>query len=121
MDLAQYRELAAFAKFGSELDKATQAQLTRGERLVEILKQEQYSPWPVEDQVAILWAASKGYFDDIPLAQVKRCEGEFMRYFRSSGTETLKAIAEKKKLDDELEAQLKKLTEEFKATFSIES
>jgi F-type H+-transporting ATPase subunit alpha len=121
LDLAQYRELAAFAKFGSELDKATQAQLTRGERLVEILKQEQYTPWPVEDQVAILWAAGKGYFDEIPLAQVKRCEGEFMRYLRSSGMETLKAIAEKKKLDDDLEAQLKKLTEEFKATFSVES
>lgn len=120
LDLAQYRELAAFAKFGSDLDKATQAQLLRGERLVEILKQEQYTPWPVEEQVAILWAATHGYFDDIPLAQVKHGEAELMRYLRSSGVDTLKAIADKKKLDDDLEAQLKKLVEDFRATFSVE-
>ncbi|MBM3324488.1 MAG: F0F1 ATP synthase subunit alpha [Calditrichaeota bacterium] len=120
LDLAQYRELAAFAKFGSDLDKATQAQLRRGERLVEVLKQEQYNPWPVEEQVAILWTATHGYFDDLPLGQVKRCQDELMRYFRSNGAATLKDIATKKKLDDELEAQLKKLTEDFKATFSAE-
>jgi F-type H+-transporting ATPase subunit alpha len=120
LDLAQYRELAAFAKFGSDLDKATQAQLTRGERLVEILKQEQYSPWPIEEQVAILWAATHGYFDDIPLGQVKRGERELMGYFRSNGADTLKEIVAKKKLDEGLEAQLKKLTEEFRNTFSVE-
>jgi F-type H+-transporting ATPase subunit alpha len=120
LDLAQYRELAAFAKFGSDLDKATQAQLTRGERLVEILKQVQYAPWPVEEQVAILWAATHGYFDNIPLLQVKRCEAEIMKYFRSNGAGTLKTIADRKKLDDELEAQLKRLVEDFRATFSVE-
>lgn len=119
IDLAQYRELAAFAKFGSDLDKATQAQLTRGERLVEILKQEQYTPWPVEEQVAILWAATHGYFDNIPLLQMKRCETEMMRYFRSNGATTLKTIADRKKLDDELETQLKKLVEDFRAAFSV--
>jgi F-type H+-transporting ATPase subunit alpha len=119
LDLAQYRELAAFAKFGSDLDKATQAQLTRGERLVEILKQEQYTPWPVEEQVAILWAAIHGYFDNIPLLQMKRCETEMMRYFRSNGAGTLKTIASRKKLDDELETQLKKLVEDFRAAFSV--
>ncbi|MBU1935801.1 F0F1 ATP synthase subunit alpha [bacterium] len=121
LDLAQYRELAAFAKFGSELDKATQAQLTRGERLVEVLKQEQYAPWPMENQVAMLWAATHGYFDDVPLGQMKRCESEMMRYFASNGVAVLKAITAKKKLDEELEAQLKKLTEDFKETFSIEA
>ena len=121
LDLAQYRELAAFAKFGSELDKATQAQLTRGERLVEVLKQEQYAPWPMENQVAMLWAATHGYLDDVPLSQVKRCENEMMRFFASNGAAVLKAITEKKKLDDELQAQLKKLTEDFKETFSVEA
>ncbi|MBU1707747.1 F0F1 ATP synthase subunit alpha [bacterium] len=121
LDLAQYRELAAFAKFGSELDKATQAQLTRGERLVEVLKQEQYAPWPMENQVAMLWAATHGYFDDVPLGQMKRCESEMMRYFASNGVAVLKAITAKKKLDEELEAQLKKLTEDLKETFSIEA
>ncbi len=121
LDLAQYRELAAFAKFGSELDKATQAQLTRGERLVEVLKQEQYAPWPMENQVAMLWAATHGYFDDVPLGQMKRCESEMMRYFASNGVAVLKAITAKKKLDEELEAQLKKLTEDFKETFSVEA
>ena len=115
LDLAQYRELAAFAQFGSDLDKATIAQLTRGQRLVEALKQGQYHPWPVEEQVAMLWTATRGHLDDIPLADVKKFEADLLKYFRSAGKALLSEILEKKVLDPILEEKLSALVKEFKA------
>jgi F-type H+-transporting ATPase subunit alpha len=117
LDLAQYRELAAFAQFGSDLDKATLAQLTRGQRLVEVLKQGQYRPWPVEEQVAILWAATRGHLDDVPLPQVQKFESELLKYFRSAGKAALNEIAEKKILDPALEEKLQALVKDFKASW----
>ena len=94
LDLAQYRELAAFAQFGSDLDKATLAQLNRGQRLVEILKQPQYKPMPVEKQVAIIWIATNGYLDDIPVAEVRRFEAELYEYLDVNAPATLRRIKE---------------------------
>jgi F-type H+/Na+-transporting ATPase subunit alpha len=120
LDLAQYRELAAFAQFGSDLDKATQAQLNRGRRLVEILKQPQYQPLPVERQVAIIYAATKGYLDAVPVEEVRRYEEELYRFLETRAPGVLSAIAEKKILDDEvrpaLEAALAEFTTQFTST-----
>ncbi|HHW07083.1 MAG TPA: F0F1 ATP synthase subunit alpha [Clostridia bacterium] len=118
IELAQYRELAAFAQFGSDLDKATQARLARGERLTEILKQDQYQPMPVEEQVAIIFAATNGYLDDIPVEQVRPFEKEFLPYLRNSHPEILRDIRESGKLSDETIAALKGAIEEFKQTFT---
>ena len=120
LDLAQYREMAAFAQFGSDLDKATQAQLAKGERLVEILKQGQYEPLPVEKQVAILYAANKGYLDNIPVSECRRFESEFHRHVDDRHPGVLSAIREKKTLDAELEGKLKIALDEFKAAFQRE-
>jgi len=117
LDLAQYRELAAFAQFGSDLDKATQARLARGERMTEILKQEQYRPMPVADQVAIIYAAVNGYLDDIPLDQVRKFEADFLGYLRSTQPEILKSIKESGSLVDDNVARLNKAIKEFKDTF----
>jgi F-type H+-transporting ATPase subunit alpha len=120
LDLAQYRELAAFAQFGSDLDKATQAQLNRGRRLVEILKQPQYQPLPVEKQVAIVYAATKGHLDPVPVEEVRRYEEELYRFLETRAPGVLSAIAEKKILDDEvrpaLEAALAEFTKQFTST-----
>src|SRR3954465_2641900 len=102
LDLAQYRELAAFAQFGSDLDQATQRQLARGQRLMEILKQPQYQPIDVEKQVLILWAATSGQLDDIPVDQVRRFEADFQRFVETSQPGILNAIREKKALSDEI-------------------
>src|SRR5215211_2590113 len=102
LDLAQYRELAAFAQFGSDLDKATQSQLNRGRRLVEILKQPQYQPVAVEKQVIIIYAATKGFLDDVPVEHVRRYEEELYRFLESRFPNVLTGIAEKKTLDDEV-------------------
>jgi F-type H+-transporting ATPase subunit alpha len=117
LDLAQYRELAAFAQFGSDLDKNTLAQLTRGARLMEILKQGQYAPWPVEDQVAMLWTGTRGYLDDIPVDDVGKFTTDLMKYFRSAGTAVLAEILQKKALDKELEEKLAGVVKDFKATW----
>lgn len=117
LDLAQYRELAAFAQFGSDLDKVTQARLARGERMVEILKQDQYQPMPVEEQVAVLYAAVNGYLDDLPVEKVRTFETEFLRYLRTQKPEVLARIREKKELTAEIEDQLKQAIQEVKATF----
>jgi len=117
LNLAQYRELAAFAQFGSELDKATQAQLARGERLVEVLKQSQYKPMPVEQQVMIVAAANMGLLDDIPTAQITSFEGDFHEYIKDKYPEIGKDIRESKKMSDENMDKLKKATEEFKLLF----
>ncbi len=120
LDLAQFRELEAFAKFGSDLDKATQRQLTRGQRLVEILKQDQYVPMPVEKQIAIIFAGTGGYLDDLPVEVVRRFEEEYLAYMETKHPDILKEIAEKKVISDELRAKMEKAVEEFKAIFKRE-
>jgi len=117
LDLAQYRELAAFAQFGSDLDKATLARLTRGERTMEILKQGQYQPMPVEKQVISIFTAIKGYLDDIPVSDVKRFENELLTYMDNSNSDILKEIRETKDLTKETEEKLNKALETFKKTF----
>ena len=117
LDLAQYREMAAFAQFGSELDAATQAQLTRGERMVEILKQDQYKPLPVEKQIMIIYAGVNGYLDDLAVEVCRRFEEEFYPFVESRYAELPREIKEKRQLDADLEARLRKAIEEFKAEF----
>ena len=118
LDLAQYRELAAFAQFGSDLDQATQKQLSRGRRLTEILKQPQYHPLSVEKQVAIIFAATNGYLDGIPVEQARSYEDSLYRFFDGHRPGVLAAIAEKKTLDDDLKARLKEALEEFGKEFA---
>ena len=116
LDLAQYRELAAFAQFGSDLDKATQRQLTRGERMVEILKQDQYVPMSNEKQVAIIFAASKGYLDPVPVEEVAQWETDFHAYMAEKHAGVLHAIAESGKLEDQTVQHLTGAIEEFIAS-----
>lgn len=118
LDLAQYRELAAFAQFGSDLDAATQAQLSRGERLVELLKQGQYQPIVVEDQVLSIFTGVNGYLDDIAVEDITRFEEELISFAKSNYPDVLESIKKEKKLSDELTEKLKKLVEEFKKQFS---
>ena len=118
LDLAQYRELAAFAQFGSELDAATQAQLSRGERLVEILKQAQYEPVPVEKQVVLIFAGTNKYLDDVSPKQAKLFEVELFRYLDSAAADLMETIRTKKVLDDEVKESLHKILGEFKEQFS---
>jgi F-type H+-transporting ATPase subunit alpha len=117
LDLAQYRELAAFAQFGSDLDRATQAQLARGQRLVEILKQPQYRPMGVEQQVLILWAATSGQLDDVPVEHARRFEADFLRFVESSQPGILNNIREKKALTDEIKEELVRAVKDFKASW----
>ncbi|HHW15396.1 MAG TPA: F0F1 ATP synthase subunit alpha, partial [Firmicutes bacterium] len=117
LDLAQYRELAAFAQFGSELDKATQARLTRGERTMEILKQAQYSPMPVENQVISIYAAVNGYLDDLPVKSVKQFEDGLHEYIRNSHPDIPAAIREQKVISEATEAKLKDALAQFKESF----
>jgi len=117
LDLAQYRELAAFAQFGSDLDKATQAQLNRGRRLVEILKQPQYQPLAVEKQVAIIYAATKGFLDPVPIEDVQRYEEELYRFVETRYPNVFTGIAEKKILDDEVKAAVEGALTEFNKQF----
>ena len=118
LDLAQFRELQAFAQFGSDLDKATQAQLARGQRLTEILKQPQYQPMDVEKQVLVIWAATNGFTDDIALEDIKRFETGLLKFVENSHPGLLADIAEKKSLTDEIKAGLKQVLEDFKDTWS---
>jgi len=117
LDLAQYRELAAFAQFGSDLDKATQAQLNRGARLVELLKQPQYEPLAVEKQVAIIYAGTVGHLDNVPVAQLRAFETELFTFLESQHSDVLRGIAEKKQLDDQLKAALEAALKTFSADF----
>jgi F-type H+/Na+-transporting ATPase subunit alpha len=117
LDLAQYREMAAFAQFGSELDAATQSQLTRGERMVEILKQDQYKPLSIEKQVLIIYAGINGYLDDIPVEACRRFEEEFYAFVEGRYAALPREIREKRQLDTDLEASVRKAIEEFKADF----
>ncbi|HHU61551.1 MAG TPA: F0F1 ATP synthase subunit alpha [Natronincola sp.] len=117
LDLSQYRELAAFAQFGSDLDRSTQAQLGRGERMYEVLKQEQYKPMPVEEQAIALYVAVNGYLDSIAVNDVVRFEAEFLDNMRKEHHELLAKIRKEKALNDELENDLKKVIIEFKKDF----
>jgi F-type H+/Na+-transporting ATPase subunit alpha len=118
LELAQYRELAAFAQFGSDLDKATQAQLARGARLVEILKQPQYRPVPVEKQVALIFAGTNKYLDDVDPKQCGRFEKELYAFLDAAAPEVLEKIRTKKVLDDEVKGALHKAIKDFKEQFS---
>jgi len=118
LDLAQYRELAAFAQFGSELDKATQAQLARGQRLVQLLKQDQFTPLPVEKQVLVIFAGTNGYLDDIEVSEVERFERDLLAFAETHAGALLNKIATKKAIDDETREGLKKLLSEFKERFT---
>lgn len=118
LDLAQYRELAAFAQFGSDLDKATKEQLDRGVRMVETLKQAQYSPLKVEEQVLVIYTAVRGFLSDIPVEQVVNFQRDFLKFMNSNHPEIGQTIAQQKKLDDALEASINKAIEEFKSTYS---
>lgn len=118
LDLAQYRELQAFALFGSELDKTSQSQLNRGKHLVEVLKQPQYQPLPVEKQIVIIYSGTSGLIDDLPVEQVRDFEGELFRYLDSAHSGLLAGIREKKALDDTLKGQLNSALKEFKDRFT---
>ncbi|HEY8496960.1 MAG TPA: F0F1 ATP synthase subunit alpha [Limnochordales bacterium] len=117
LELSQYRELAAFAQFGSDLDKATQARLIRGERTVEILKQGQYQPMPVEEQVVVIYAATNGYLDDLPVESVRKWEAGFLNFMRVERSEILETIRTTGQLSEETENKLKQAIVEFKGRF----
>ena len=118
LSLAQYRELAAFAQLSSDLDKNTKAQLDRGQRMVELLKQPQYQPMTNEDQVSILWAATNGYLDGVDVSAIRKFEVEFLQFLKSKYASTVELLRTKKELTDEVVAGLKKAAEEFKGIFS---
>jgi len=117
LDLAQYREMAAFAQFGSDLDQATQRQINRGSRLVEILKQDQYEPLPVEKQILIIYAGTNGFVDHLPVSALKKYERELHSFVESRHPDLLPEIVKKRELNEELRAKMKKVIEEFNASF----
>jgi F-type H+-transporting ATPase subunit alpha len=117
LDLAQYRELEAFSAFASDLDRASRAQLDKGARLVELLKQSQYSPFPVEDEIVSVWAGTTGQLDDIPVGEIRRFEREFLDYLRHNQKQILDAIAESKKLSEDSIDSLKRAIGQFKQMF----
>ncbi|MDW7681129.1 MAG: F0F1 ATP synthase subunit alpha, partial [bacterium] len=117
LDLAQYRELEAFAKFSSELDKSTQAQLKRGEKMVEILKQEQNKTLPVERQIALIFLGTHGFLDEVPIKDIGRLEQDFYQFLETKYPQLLKAICAKKELDDDLQAGLQAACRDFMTVF----
>ena len=119
LDLAQYRELEAFAKFGSDLDKSTQAQLTRGERMVEILKQGQYAPMKVENQVAVIFAVSKGYLDEVPVEKVSEYELGLFDYLEANNKKDLESLSLEGVISDEMSKSLEKSISNFTKGFSV--
>jgi F-type H+-transporting ATPase subunit alpha len=121
LDLAQFRELQAFAQFGSDLDKATQAQLARGQRLTEILKQPQYQPMDVEKQVLVIWSATNGYTDDIAIGDIRRFETSLLKFVENSHPGLLADIREQKSITEDIKAGLKQVLEDFKADWSNQS
>ncbi len=118
LELAQYREMAAFAQFGSDLDVATQRLLNRGSRLTELLKQPQYTPYPIEEQVVAIYTGVKGYLDKLPVNAVQRFEGEFLRLMRGKHADVLEAIRTGKQLTPEIENRLKSILDEFSRNFA---
>ena len=119
LDLAQFRELETFAQFATELDPATRAQIVRGQHLTELLKQEQYNPMPVEEQVVVLYAGINGYLDDLPLEAVKRFERDFLRFMREKHGDALEDIRNRKEITEDTEKKLKDALEEFKKEFRV--
>ncbi|RPI76366.1 MAG: F0F1 ATP synthase subunit alpha, partial [Desulfobacteraceae bacterium] len=117
LDMAQFKELEAFAQFGSDLDKATQRQLNRGRRLVEILKQPQYKPIPAEKEVMILFAGAYGYLDEWPVEALSKYEQQMLAFMENKNPDLLQEIKEQKNISDELEAKLKKALDDFKNSF----
>jgi F-type H+-transporting ATPase subunit alpha len=118
LDLAQYREMAAFAQFGSDLDVATQRMLARGARLVEVLKQPQFAPQPVEKQVLVIYAATTGYIDQVPIDAVRRFENDLSDFVEAKHPEVLKTLREKRELTDDVKRQLNAVLDEFKERFA---
>ena len=119
-ELAQFRELAAFAQFGSDLDAKTQAQINRGKRIMEVFKQAQYNPVPVEVQVVVLWVVQNGYVDEVPVERVKEYQTKLAEFLTTRKMELLRKISKEKTLSDALIAELKSAAEEFKPSFPIE-
>ena len=117
LDLAQYRELAAFAQFGSDLDKATQARLNRGRKTMEVLKQRQYEPMPVEEQVVVIYCAVNGYLDDVDVDKIKDFEEGFLKFMHSEKQDIFAGLKEQQALAPELEEELKITIEEYKNSF----
>ncbi|HWR59761.1 MAG TPA: F0F1 ATP synthase subunit alpha [Thermodesulfovibrionales bacterium] len=117
LTMAQFRELAAFAQFGSDLDKSTLEQIERGRRMVELLKQDQFVPMTMEEQVAILFAGTQGSLDDVPVEAVRKFEAEFLRFMADRKADILKTLKEKKAIDDDIKAKLTQAIEEFKKGF----
>jgi F-type H+-transporting ATPase subunit alpha len=115
LDYAQYRELEAFAQFASDLDAATQKQLARGQRIVEVLKQPQYGPMPVEQQVMVIYAVTNGHLDEVPVSKIRAWETEFLEFVTASRPELGRAIRTKRALDDELTARLTQAITDFQA------
>ncbi|HEY3638269.1 MAG TPA: hypothetical protein VGK90_08945 [Rhizomicrobium sp.] len=120
LELAQYRALAAFAQFGSDLDKASVDQLNRGKHLVEILKQGQYQPLPLEKQIVIIFSGTQGFLDDLPVEQCRKFEEELYRFIENAHRDIFTQIREKKALDDTLRAKMKEAIGEFKTRFVAE-
>jgi F-type H+-transporting ATPase subunit alpha len=117
LDLAQYRELAAFAQFGSDLDAKTKAQLERGQRIVELFKQVQYNPLPIEQQAAVLWTMQNGYFDEVPVADLKKFQLQLQDFLATRKEATLAKIRDKKAIDDDITNDLKAALAEFKQVY----
>jgi F-type H+-transporting ATPase subunit alpha len=115
LDLAAYRELEAFAQLGTELDKATQSQLDRGARLVELLKQPQYKPMPMAQEVMVIYAGTKGFLDDVPVTRVQEFQTAFLKYVETRHSQLQTTLEQKKELSDDVEKQLKEAMGEFKA------
>jgi F-type H+-transporting ATPase subunit alpha len=121
LELASYREKAAFAQFGSDLDKATQQQLARGERMVELLKQGQFAPMPIEEQVAVIYAGTNGFVDDYEVKELGRYEKELLSFMKSRKGELMKQLAGGAKLKGDVETQLREALTEFAKQFSVEA
>ena len=117
LDLAAYRELEAFAQLGTEVDAATQKQLDRGARMVELLKQGQYRPYHVTDQVISIFAGTQGFLDDVPLNRVQEFEDGLLKFFRDEHSDVWKELTEKKEMNDQIAAKLKELVGQYKARF----
>jgi len=118
LSLAQYRELAAFAQLSSDLDKATKAQLDRGQQMVELLKQPQYQPMSMEDQVAVIWVATNGYLDGVPVSAIRQFEVEFLQFLKGKYATVVSGLRDRKEFTEEIVAGMKKAAEEFKGLFS---
>ena len=118
LDLAQYRELEAFSKFGSDLDQATQDQLTKGRVMMEIIKQKQYTPIPVEKQIAIIFVGTEGFINELPLDKVAEFEDGFLNYLDENNSALLKEIVDTGKLSDDVKSGLKKATQDFLKIFA---